>query len=111
MVKDTIIDAIKFLGESMKEYGLNISKIILFGSQIEDKATEESDIDLVIISDDFKDKDIFERAKLTRDAEIMTIKKFLVPFDIISMTPAEYEHETSIVAQFAKKGMIMYAAQ
>jgi len=68
---------IKFLEGCLREKGVKITRIILFGSQITEKATEESDLDIVIISEDFKGKDIFKRAELTKEAEIMTIKKYL----------------------------------
>jgi len=64
----------------------------------------------LIISDDFKNKDIFERARLTKDAEIKTIRKFMVSLDIVTLTSEEFENETSPVTEFAKSGKIMFAA-
>jgi predicted nucleotidyltransferase len=94
---------IKFLEGCLREKGVKITKIILFGSQITGKATEESDLDIVIISEDFKGKDIFKRAELTKEAEIMTIKKFMIPLDIITLTPEEFESGTSLIAEYARK--------
>ena len=94
--------------EWLKGKGLNISKIILFGSQAKGESTEESDIDILIVSNDFQDKDIFERATLTKDAEIMTIKKFMIPLDIITMTQEEFESETSLIAEYVKEGEVIY---
>lgn len=109
MSKSKVTRIIKFLEGILRERGLNISKIILFGSHAKGGATDESDIDLVIVSADFRRKDIFKRIELTKDAEIMTIKKFMVPLDIITMTPEEYESETSLIASYAKEGEIVYA--
>jgi len=109
MVKKTVIKAIEFLEYCLEERKeLKISKIILFGSQSRGKVTEESDIDIVIISHDFKGKDIFERAKLTKEAEIRTIKKFMIPLDIITMTPEEFECETSLISNYARNGEVIY---
>ena len=108
MAKRKIIAVIKFLERCLKEKDLNVSKIILFGSQATGKATEESDIDVVIISDDFRNKDIFERAVLTKEAEIRTIKKYMIPLDIITLTPEEFESETSLISGYAKNGKIVY---
>jgi len=44
------------------------------------------------------------------DAEIKTIRKFMVPLDIVTLTSEEFENETSPVAEFAKSGKIMFAA-
>lgn len=108
MAKKTVVEAIKFLEKCLKDKGLNISKIILFGSQAKGESTEESDIDILIVSNDFQDKDIFERATLTKDAEIMTIKKFMIPLDIITMTQEEFESETSLIAEYVKDGEVIY---
>jgi predicted nucleotidyltransferase len=85
----------------LKEKGLKVSKIIIFGSQAKGMASAESDIDIVIVSEDFRRKNIFKRANLTKDAEIRTIKKFMIPLDIITMTPEEYENRTSLMAEYA----------
>jgi predicted nucleotidyltransferase len=107
MAKRKVIEAIRFFESSLMDSGLNISKIILFGSQAKGNQTKESDIDLVIISDDFKDKDIFERANITKDAEIKTIKKFLIPFDIVTLTPEEFEN--SMFFESTKEDKVIYA--
>ena len=78
MVKKRVIMATEFLQQCLKETGLDISKVILFGSQSREEATEESDIDILIISEDFQGKDVFERAKLTKYAKITTTKKFMI---------------------------------
>jgi len=88
---------------------LKVTRIIVFGSQAKGKTTEESDIDIIIVSEDFNRKNIFKRADMTKDAEIRTIKKFMVPLDIITMTPEEYEKKTSLTAGYAREGEVIYA--
>src|SRR4030066_272595 len=110
MSESKLEEAIIFLGRCLKEKGLKVSKIILFGSQVKGKTTEESDVDILIISEDFRDKDIFERARLTKYAEIMTLKKFMMPLDIVTLTSEEFERGTSLVVEYAKRGKVMYAA-
>jgi len=108
MVKDRVAEAVEFLAQCLEESSLEFSKIIVFGSQAKGIATEESDIDVVIISDDFREKDIFDRATLTKDAEIKTIKKFMLPLDIITMTPEEWEKGNSLITELAKGGEAVY---
>jgi predicted nucleotidyltransferase len=110
MAKSKVIKIIKFLEKSLRDSGLNIMKIILFGSHAKGKASTESDIDIVIVSKDFRNKDIFERVKLIKEAEILTIKKFIVPLDIITLTPEEFKSKTSLISDYAKNGKILYAA-
>lgn len=106
MAKSKVMKAIKLLEQCLQENGLDVFKIILFGSQVSGKVTQESDIDVVIISKDFQNKNIFERAALTKDAEIRTIKKFLIPLDVITLTPEEFE--TSLFSEYAKNGEVVY---
>lgn len=47
---------------------------------------------------------------MIKDAEIATIKKFMIPFDIIMMTPEEFRSGSSLVSEFAKKGTVLTAA-
>jgi len=109
VVKDIILDAIRFLEHCLKDKGLHVSKIILFGSHARGDAEEESDIDIAIVSEDFEGKNIFERAELTKEPEIMTIRKFMIPFDIVTLTPDEIENEKSLIASYAKEGNVIYA--
>lgn len=108
MAKSIVLEAITFLEQQLKKGGLHIYKLILFGSQATGHVTVDSDIDIVVLSEDFRDKDIFERAQLIKDAEIQTIKKFMVPFDIITMTPEEFESGSSLVGLYASEGEVVY---
>ena len=67
----------------------------------------DSDIDLVVVSDDFRGKNIFKRVALIKEPEIKTIRKFMIPLDIITLTPAEYESEKSLVAEYSQKGEVI----
>ena len=89
---------------------MTISKIVLFGSYAKGTASAESDIDIAIISEDFRGKDIFERVRMIKDAEVLTIRKFKVPLDIIAMTPEEFDSGVSIISDYARDGQIIYAA-
>lgn len=109
MAKGLVLEAIAFLEQQMEKSGLHISKLILFGSQATGQATEESDIDIVVLSEDFRNKDVFERALLIKDAEILTIKKFMIPFDIITMTQEEFESGSSLVSLYASEGEVLYS--
>jgi len=90
MDKATINEVVNFLKESLIQSGISVHSIALFGSALSGKMDEESDIDLIIISEDFRDKDIFERSELTMAPEIRTFKKYKVPIDILNMSPEEY---------------------
>jgi predicted nucleotidyltransferase len=110
MAKNKAIAAVRYFEERLKAKNVRISKIILFGSQARGKASRGSDIDIVVVSRDFGKKDIYKRLELIKDAEIATIKKFMIPLDVIMMTPEEFKSGSSLVSEFAKQGMVLTAA-
>jgi predicted nucleotidyltransferase len=55
---------------------LNLDSIDLFESALTGEMHEDSDIDLIFISSDFRNKDIFERSQMTVKPEIATLKKY-----------------------------------
>ena len=109
MVKRKTLKIVDFLAKCLRDEGLAISKVILFGSQASGHATRESDIDIVIVSGDFRGKDVFGRAQLIKDAEIATIRKFMVPIDIVLFTPEELNSKSSLIAGYARAGKVLHA--
>jgi len=91
MDKRTIKEVVNFLGKELNKREIILSGIAIFGSQLKGNADKDSDLDLIIISTDFERKNIFERSELTMDAEIKTLKKFMLPMDVLKMTPGEYD--------------------
>ncbi len=91
MDKTTINEVIVFLKQSLIDSGIKVESIILFGSAQSGNIDVDSDIDLIIISPDFRNLDVFERARLTMRPEIDTMRKFKVPMDIINLSPEEYQ--------------------
>jgi predicted nucleotidyltransferase len=108
MVKKSTLKAVAFMKERLQQTGVNVQKIIVFGSQANGKDKAGSDIDIIVISNDFKNKDIFKRARLTKEAEIMTIRKFMIPLDIVTMTPEELADDKSLLSDYARAGEVIY---
>jgi len=82
---------IGFLVSCLKEEGLNNASIALFGSALTNSMGQESDIDLIIISSDFAGKNIQARGKMTMVSEMKTLRKFMIPMDVLNLTPEEYQ--------------------
>ena len=91
MYNTTIDEVIQFLKELLIKNGLNLDSIALFGSALTGEMQEDSDIDLIIISSDFRNKDIFERSQMTMKPEIATLKKYKISMDVINLSPEEYD--------------------
>ncbi|MBU1570405.1 MAG: nucleotidyltransferase domain-containing protein [Proteobacteria bacterium] len=50
--------------EELKKLGINTEKIILYGSYAKGKPREDSDIDLIVISEDFENLNLRERLEI-----------------------------------------------
>jgi len=70
----------------LEEMGIKVKKIILYGSFATRNVKENSDIDLVVISDDFKDLDIWERLCLLGRVRI----GIRIPMEILGYTEKEF---------------------
>lgn len=110
MDQSTTIEAVRFFGRRLSEEAVKVLRLVLFGSHARGDAAEESDVDVVVISDDFRGKNIFQRARMIRDPERDTIKRFRVPLDVPMMTPDEFESGHSLIAQAAKTGISLAPA-
>lgn len=81
--------------------------IILFGSMAEGIATDESDIDLLLVKDT-SDPPVERAAEIRR-----SLKDILLPMDILVFTPDEIEKDRnrkfSFVYQVMKSGKVLYA--
>ncbi|GAB1454590.1 hypothetical protein MASR2M47_46460 [Draconibacterium sp.] len=105
MDKTAIDEIIGFLKQSLINSGIRVDSIALFGSALTGNMDKDSDIDLIIISSDFVNLDLFERAKMTMKPETETFRKFKIPMDILNLSPREYKesnlklfNQTQIVA-------------
>jgi len=100
MDQTTINEVIDYLKQSLISYGIHVDSIALFGSALNGTMNNDSDIDLIIISSDFNNLDLFERAKLTMKPETDTMRKYKIPMDILNLSPEEYnESKTRLFYQ------------
>lgn len=110
MSERKIEDIVKRFEFLLKQNGTNVSKIILFGSYSKGMQNNDSDIDFAVISDDFLDKKIAERAIMLKEPELSLMKDFDIPIDVIKLTIDEYENETRMIASYVKEGKVLYSA-
>ena len=108
MDKDAVAELVAFLSTALRASGVRIDKLVLFGSQARDCARRGSDVDVIVVSPDFHDRDIFQRVEMAAKADRETIRKFMVPLDLVLMTPEEYERQTSPIAAMARESGIAY---
>jgi len=90
-----------------------VEGVFLFGSCATGKAKEDSDIDLVIISSDFKGIDFLKRLEFLSALRSSNMTRS-VSMDIIGYTPQEFENieKESIVMRRAKReGKMVYSGE
>ena len=75
--------------EFLEESGIRVKKIILYGSYASGKPKEWSDIDLVVISNDFEKMDLWERLVVL--GRVTT--KVMEPLEVLGYTEEEYISE------------------
>ncbi len=68
MDKKSVLAIIARLRSQIEARGIRVSLLILFGSFAKGNFTESSDIDIVVVSDDFAGKGYWERIDILSDA-------------------------------------------
>jgi len=93
----------KFIKNLNKDF--HVKNVIFFGSRAEGRTKRNSDIDLIIVSNEFKGMDFFERVSSMYDYWDADI-----PVDFLCYTEEEFnklKKLVSIVSSALKKGIII----
>jgi len=86
---------------------IRVKAVFLFGSHSTGKARKDSDIDLVIISPDFKNVHFMKRLELLSHVQGANPVTRSIPMDIIGYTPEEFKNigkESAIMRSALRKG-------
>lgn len=100
------MDIIARFCQGIEARGIKLQKVILYGSYPTGTNREESDIDVVVISNDFIGKDYWERIDILTEV----IYVIFAPVDAVAMTPDEWERGDSFVVDYARDGEVIYSA-
>ena len=101
MDQDTVLNTIHDFKNALKSMDIKVDNLILFGSYSVNRASEESDIDLVVISNSFANKSYWERIDILSEA----VFKVFAPIEPIAMTPGEWKSKKSLIVDYAKNGI------
>jgi len=106
MDKAEVLKIIDRFRAVLENNGIGIKRIVLYGSYASGKEREGSDIDLVVISDDFSGMDYWQRIDMISEA----IYKVFKPIEAMAMTSREWRESRSIAVELARQGEVVFAA-
>ena len=106
MDKAAAIETLKRFHQGIAARGIQPVRLILYGSFASDANHEGSDIDVVVISDDFRGKDYWERCDILADV----IYEIFSPIEAIPLTQEEWDQGDFFVIDFARDGEVLFEA-
>ncbi len=103
MDQSAVLNHIRQFRKALASNNIQIDKLILYGSHAIDQAREESDIDIVVISQSFSEMSYWERIDILTEA----IYTAFAPIEAVAFTPEEWASEKSLIADYADKGVFV----
>jgi len=107
MAERTITKTKNLLFKLLKEKNLTIDKIVVFGSRANDTAKIDSDIDIAIISKEFRNRSIYKRVVMARGIHSAVIEKINKPIDLLFYSDTEW-NGSSLMVDIAKNNGIIF---
>jgi len=93
----------KIVNEDFRRKGLFLDKVVLFGSYAQGRQEPESDIDLIIVSRDFRGKRLMEKVELAAGLNWQLVHQTKKPFDLLYYSDLEWKEASSLIISAAKK--------
>ena len=103
MDKATALETLNKFRTVLEETGVPVSQLVLFGSFATGTFTENSDIDVVVVSESFKGLNHWQRIEKMTEA----LYKLFQPIEARALTPEEWESGNSITAMYAKTSTLI----
>jgi uncharacterized protein len=103
MGQSEVIKILNKFRKALETAGIYAEKLILFGSYASGNEREDSDIDVVVVSKGFKNKNYWERIDILTEA----VYRLFAPIEATAMTPEEWENKESLIADYAQKGIFI----
>lgn len=103
MDKKSVLVILNEFRAALERANITVDKLVLFGSYANGNYHEDSDIDVAVVSRDFRDKTYWEKIDVLSDA----IYQVFQPIEALAFTPEEWDQGDKIVLEFARKGEIV----
>jgi predicted nucleotidyltransferase len=105
MDKKAVLAILSDFKKAIESVGVRPQKMILFGSYAQGSQRPDSDIDIVVISEDFEKKSYWERIDILSAAVFKVFK----PIEAVAMTQREWDAGDSMICNYARNGEVVYS--
>lgn len=106
MDKAAVIKIVNQFNKEIQSRGIRPFKLILYGSYATGNNQKGSDIDIIVISDDFIGKSFWERIEILSDV----IYEIFAPIEAVALTREEWDKGDLLITDFARNGEVLFAA-
>lgn len=96
-----VLDILSRFKKALESEGIRVNDMILFGSYATGTFREGSDIDVVVVSEDFEGKGYWERIDIISNA----IYRVFEPIEAIALTPDEWTMKTDPIVRIVENGV------
>ena len=96
-----VLDILSRFKKTLELEGIRVNDMILFGSYATGTFREGSDIDVVVVSEDFEGKRYWERIDILSNA----IYRVFEPIEAIALTPDEWTMKTNPIVRSMENGV------
>lgn len=86
-----------------EERKIKLDTVVLFGSSLNKNSNNNSDIDLLFVSKDFRNKKSNEIFTMVNGVNSYLVKKFNKPFDTLFYSDVEWQNGASLIVDEARK--------
>jgi predicted nucleotidyltransferase len=111
MGQKEIIKTKNILFKLFRNRNISVDKIVIYGSYARGVVKAESDIDVMVISRDFRGKDFFQKVAMVRGIHSDIVKQINKPVDLLYYSDKEWEKGTSIIVNAAKYEGIVFTSK
>ena len=102
MDQNEVLTVLSAFRAALDRRGVADARLVLYGSYAQGNARDESDIDVVVISETFEGLSFWDRTDVLARA---TLEVWGEPIEAVALTPSEWENGESVVVGYARNGV------
>jgi predicted nucleotidyltransferase len=109
MLNGKILTASKTIQKEFQIKNLELNKVVLFGSFAKKSQTKVSDIDILIVSRNFRKKSLDNRINMILGLSRKLVEVLDIPVDLLLYSDEEWKNSFSLILNEAKRdGKLIY---